>query len=162
MITTLMAAQVFAASPMIKFELVDNTGDTPTEVKLSFPIGIVEAMRPAFEDAVNEIDVDGHDIDFRAIWEEVRNAGPNEYVDVTTEEANVRVATTDTQLVIDVEGLDGEEVQNVKVTVPLSLGDFLFGGEVVDFDGIIDELASMQGQTLVTIEGDITGRLYID
>jgi len=158
-LTMLLTAQFsLAQSSFLKFELVDNTsGDTPTEVKVSIPLGMLEAMRPTFDDAMGHVEFEQHGVNLREIWQEVQAAGPNEYVNITEGDQTVRVSTTDTHIVVQVEG-----DENINLTIPLALGDAILGGENVDFDQVMEALNGMNGQDLLTITGDITARAWIE
>ncbi len=156
----LTASFALAADPFIKFELKDfSSGETPTEVKISLPFGMLEALKPTIDNALNEVELHDNEIDLRAIWQEVKNAGPNEYVSIKDGDKSVQVATTETHIVIKVD----EDGEDINVTIPLALADALLGQEHPDFDKVIDTLLEFRGQDLLTITGSkIEARAWIE
>ena len=159
---TLLFAIPFVAAgdgQFIKFELTETSkSETPTEVKLSLPFSMLEALRPQFEKALSEIEFDGHEIDLKAIWQEVKNTGPNDYVEVRDEQGTVLVSTTATHIVIKI---DHDEKMNI--SVPLALGDAFLGGQQINFDEVLDTLMALKGQDLLTISGDtVNARAWIE
>lgn len=151
------------AQPTLRVE-VNDVNNPDYNVKMSMPLSIIRSLGPAFNDAVSDVqmheDFQGRDIDFRAIWAEVRAAGPHHYVEIHQEDATVNVHTDETHLYITASGVDsggdGElNLTNAEIKVPLMLGDVLFGdSETIDFQALIDALETMQGEDLVTVTSD--------
>lgn len=158
---------VFAMSAMaaneVKFINVDiqvTEQETPTEVKLRVPMGMINAFAPQVNQALNEAQLEEQEIDFVGMWNELRNAGPNNFITVDGTDGTVNVSTTETELIVSVES----DEQNMKVTMPLAVGDAFFAQDG-DFslETLLAELQEFEGQDLVTIEGDnINGRVWID
>ncbi len=157
MLTMLLAQAAFAQNYFLKCELIENDDNAPTEIKLSIPLGLLEAMKPSFDEAIGHAKLETHGVNLREIWEQIRNAGPNEYVNINSDDQNVRVSTTETHIVVDVEG-----DENIHLTVPLAVVEAIFGGDNIDFDQMIDALVGMAGQDLLNITGDVTARAWVE
>ena len=156
----LSAPAVLASSPIIRIEVKEYSNSEPTDVKLSIPASMLEAFRPAFEEAIADIDIDGQELDLRGIWQEVRAAGPNEYVTINDGRESLSVSTTETDLVIQVFE-DGEVDANIRI--PLEIGDLLLGGDTVDMDGLMDLLDSMRGLDLIRVDSnDADIRIWVE
>ena len=160
-----MSQTALAADPMLHVEMrVTEEGQAePIEINLNIPFGLLRSMAPNVQEHIGEINLGEHEsVDLQAIWQEIRNAGPNNYVDIKSEDADVVVSTTESHVNIDV---TSAEEGNIKIRVPLALGDLLFANanlEEIDIEELIDSLSEMEGD-LVTIEGDrVNGRVYID
>ena len=165
-IASFLVGQVaFAGTNTTRFVNVDITsyeGDQPTEIKLRVPMSLIKAMAPQVRDAVNEAAVTAdQQMNMKLIWDEVRKSGPTEFVEILGEDQNVSVATTEEDLKLSV---NSDDMGEMKISIPLALGDALFNQEgVFDFDSLLAALDQMEGQELVTIEGDrIDGRIWID
>ena len=145
---TLTAAE---AGKFLRFELVETSKETPTEVKIRIPLTLLGAFTDKIDEAIAEVELEDQDIDFKAVWEEVRNAGPNEFVEVTSDDTHLKVSTTETHVVVDATGDNGE---TVSASIPLALGDLIFSyGEMSSAD-LLNELAQMTGQELLSVKGD--------
>lgn len=160
LITLIAASFAMAAQPMLHFELLDSSqGGEPTEIKLNLPLSMLNTMSEQFNQAIDEIDLDGQEIDLRAIWQEVKNVGPNEYVQIKGEDGNISVSTTGTHILVNI----NEKDQDIEVKVPYQVAEILFGTEHPDLNNLVDSLLEMRGEDLVSIRGtQMTGRLWID
>ncbi len=149
-----------AAQPMIHVSIrgvVEGAEDQ--DIRVQVPIAMLESFRPAITDALSQAQMDGKEIDFRALWQEIKAAGPNEYVSINNEDGNIKVSTTETHLVI--KGDQGGDVFDVKL--PLALGDALLAGEQVDFEALMAALDGLQGQDLVNVDtADAQIRVWIE
>ena len=132
-----------------------------TTVNMSLPLSVIESFRPNIEQALDSIRDGEHNIDFQAIWQSVKDSGPMDFVEVKSEDADVKVSTTDTQLIVRIQ--EKGEGQNIDVTVPLAVCDALFDHDQLDLDAVIAALEAMAGQDLVRITGNqINGRVWIE
>ena len=138
------ASAAQAAQPMIH---VSVEGAQEQNIKVQVPISMLEAFRPAITDALGQASHGNQEIDFRELWQQIKAAGPNEFVNIQNGDGNISVSTTETHLVVN--GDQGAE--QFHVTVPLTLGDALFEGEQVDFDALMATLEQMQGQDLINV-----------
>lgn len=148
-------ATALAAGPtLIRLEVwAQEPGESPTTVKMNLPIRMLEAMRPTINEALADIHFEKEEFDLIAIWREVRDYGPHEYLQVKDGNHNINVATTETHLLIT--GVSDEQ-GDIEVTIPLTLMDMLVdtqSGEL-DFDAFLADLAFYQDQDLLTITGD--------
>ena len=157
---TIAPVALAQSNTFIRFEMIQyETDGEPTEVKLRIPLSLVAAFGTQIDEAISEVEMESHDIDFRAIWAEVRAAGPNEYVTVNSDDTQLRIATTDTHVRVNATDDDGHTV-NAKI--PLALGDLLFGNDL-DAESLVATLATFTDQDLLTVEGDrMEARAWIE
>ena len=150
-----------AQTPMIRLSVQESSlGDEPTAIELTLPLTMLQAMKPTIQEALQNIDMEteGH-LDIYAIWQEIKNVGPNEYVTIEDGNETVRVFTTETHLMVNVNQSDGE----IELSVPLAVVDAILGQEEMDVEALIATLESMQGQDLVTVVGtDVNVRVWIE
>ncbi len=163
-LTTLIFSSLMAMASEPKMLHVDmrvlEEGNEPVSIQLNFPISLVQTMAPNITEALENVESEGQDVDLRAIWRDVRAAGPNEFVNVNKSNLNIKVSTTATEVRIEI---DSEEEGLIKVTMPLALGDLILGGQgTVTVEQVMASLENWQGD-LVTISGDkVNGRVWID
>lgn len=163
-LTTLIFSSLLALANEPKMLHVDmriiEDEAEPVSIQLNFPISLVQTMAPNITEALENVETEGKDVDLRAIWRDVRAAGPNEYVNVNKSDVHIKVSTTATEVRIEI---DSEEQGLIKVTMPLALGDLILGGQGnVTVEQIMASLENWQGD-LVTITGDkVNGRVWID
>ena len=134
-----------AADPVIHVQVTEPESGQNMDLRL--PLTMLESLKPTIEQALTDLDIEGQEIDIRAIWQEIKDAGPNTYLDLSGEH-NVNVSTTETHLVVKVTGDD-----QVDVSLPLAVCDALLGPGGVDFELIMETLASMQGEELISVNG---------
>ncbi|MDJ0840543.1 MAG: hypothetical protein QNK37_28800 [Acidobacteriota bacterium] len=155
-----MPATLAGENKFLRFELTDYSTATPTEVKVRIPLSLLAAFSEKFDEAISEVEFDDRDIDFKEIWKEVRAAGPNEYVEVNTEETKLKISTTETHVNVKATGENGE---TVTASVPLELGDLLFGYGDRTADDLIEALGNFTDQDLLTVEGEkMEARAWIE
>lgn len=155
-----MAAQ--AGTQTTQFINVDFTAQeaegAPAKIKLRIPMSLVNAMAPQLEEAFNQAQVQG-DVDLRQMWSEIEASGPMRFAEIQSDDAAVTVDTTEDHLKV---AIDSEQEGRFNITVPLALGNALFGDESGDFHQLVAALQELEGD-LVTIEGDkINGRIWVD
>ena len=150
MLMTMTLQVLVAAEPMLKLTIKDSKSDPPADVKMNLPIGMLEAMRPTIQEALDNIDIDGQEIDLKALWKEMKKAGPNDFVDVKGKDGNVKVSTTKTHIVIKADS-DG---QNMNILLPFELADAFLGGQKIDADGLIETVKKFKGKELLSVIGD--------
>lgn len=145
----------------VAFEIVETGQDAPAEINVNLPLTMISSMVPNIQQALDEAELQEHNINIRELWLEVRDAGPNEFVKIKNAEANVTVKTTDTKLIVHV---DAEEAENLTVEIPLSLGDLLFDRDManVNVEEIIQELSNFSGDLVVVSGAKVNGRVWID
>jgi len=139
-----------------------STVDEGMTINMTLPLSFVESLQPKIEELLQEVRVHNHEINFAEIWKAAREAGPTDFVQVNSEDADLRVSTTETHLLIKV--LEKREGHDIEVTVPLALGDALFADlENLDYEKIQAALLLMDGQDLVRItSNEINGRIWIE
>jgi hypothetical protein len=156
-----LSVTAMAQDRNINVHFVDHR-EGGTEVSMSLPVSMISSFETQIRDAFNAIKDEKTGVDFFELWAAVREAGPNEYLEVNQEDTKIKVSTTDTHLICNVEGVD--DIGQLKVKVPLVLGDALLGNrDAFDYDYAIEVLNGMVGQDLVFIESEeIDGRVWID
>ena len=131
-----------------------------TSMQMSFPLSVIESFVPQIQQALGEIQHDGTQIDFRQIWQSVKDAGPMDFVEVSSVDADVKVSTTETHLLVVVD--EKQEGHHINVTVPMALGNALFDGEVIDAQAIMDALASINGDLVTITSETVNGRVWVE
>ena len=157
-------AQEDASSKMINVDFTNKLaqGEEPVVFKVTLPMTLIESVRPQIEEAINEINLDEQGIDLPGIWQSIKDAGPNEFVTIKNEEADVKVSTNETHFLVRVN--DKQKGEDIDISLPLALGDALFGNGIeLDYDSIIDALLSLGDQDLIKVTSpSINGRVWID
>lgn len=165
LVVCLLATMAFAQTKskaegkMIHVDFVSTEGEGMT-IQAAVPLTLVESVRDQVEEVLGEMQKK-HNLDFAKIWGSVRDAGPTEFLSIDNKDAKIKVSTTQTHLQIYVD--QKIEDQQIKVILPMALGDVLFAGKTLDMDKIINALLALEGQDLVTIKSDeINGRVWIE
>ena len=157
----LVPAALAQENTFLRFEMVAyETDEAPTEVKLRIPLSLIAAFDTQIDEAIEEVRMHNENLDLRAIWAEVRAAGPNEYVYVNSEDTKLNISTTETHVRILA---TDDENREITALIPLALGDLLFGSDQSNAQELIAVLATFTDQDLLTIEGDgIDARAWIE
>ncbi len=130
-----------------------------TDMSMRIPMGLLHVMAPQLGEALGKVDIQHEGLDLAQMWELIRETGPNRYAEIESKEADVTIETTETHLLISI--TDTPE-GDLSVTMPLALGDVLFGNENAEPQELIAALEDLEGD-LVTIEGEmIQGRVWMD
>ena len=159
LITLIAASFAMANEPMLHVEFTENSsGGEPTQIKVNLPLNMLSAMGDQFQSTLDEIDLDGQEINLREIWNEVKNAGPNEYVNIQSDEGTVSVSTNGTEITINVE----EDDQQIQVVIPYAVAEALLGGDEPNLEELIEALSQIEGDLLTITGTDVNGRIWID
>lgn len=104
-----------------------NGGNVHVNVPLSMAEQILPAINnPNLHDGkVSLRDADLNGVDLRAVLNAVRTAPDNEFVTVNNNDADVRVAKSNGNIVVHVVGMKENRGQKVDVTVPIKVADAL-------------------------------------
>lgn len=142
-----------AQEAFLRFEMISyESGESPTEVKLRIPLSLISAMSSQIEEAISEVEMEHDNIDLRVLWAEIRAAGPNDYVEINSEDTKLKISTTETHVRIVA---SDDELQQVTAEIPLALGDLLFGSpDDISVEELIATLSTFTDQPLLTVEGD--------
>jgi hypothetical protein len=157
--TTFLWSEPDGRTINIHFE--DRSKDGPT-MQMSLPLSsLVASIVPQLNQALVSIQEESGDVDFQAIWRQIENEGPTDWVAFNGDEAGVWIATTRTHLLVRVhEKTRGEQIN---VSIPLVLGDALFQGAEVDFESLVEVLESTVGQDLVSITSStVKARVWVE
>lgn len=155
------AMTAMASTPgFLNVDVQVQENEQPTEIQLRLPLGMLKAVAPQINEALNSAEFEAEGMDLVSMWNELRAAGPNSFLTIDNEEGEINISTTETDLLVSVVA----EGENLKVTMPLAVGDafFAMNGDY-NVEDMMAELRAFDGQNLVTIEGDrINGRVWID
>lgn len=166
-----------AESSWIHIEVRENGTET-TRVNVNLPLSVIKlAAKLTPEKLISDgrIHIDGisNDVDIetiRQMWQEIREAGDNEFVTVQNDDADVRVRIEAGQLLIDVDEHDDESAEKndgnskVRIQVPLNVVDALFSGTegTLDLASAIDQLDSQHGDIVRVEDDENTVRIWVD
>ena len=160
LLVTASAMTVFGQTQKtINIDFQEKDGVT---MNMSLPISVLESVKPKIEEVLAAVRNHEHEIDFVSIWQAVKDAGPTEYFEMKSHDADLNVSTTETHLMVKID--EKEEGHQIDVILPLALCDALFSNlDHIDYDGIIQALVSLEGQDLVRITSEsINGRVWIE
>lgn len=161
---------VFAILPLsagtqngiIRFELTENhDAENPTTIKLNIPVAMLTAMGPQLEEAITEVRNQPEFSQFNEAWQEVRKIGPFQFAEINNAEAQINVYTDETHIVAEIWS---QEEGNMKIRIPLFVGDIVFSqDQVVDYATLLEALETHRGEDLMTIEGEfVNARMWLD
>jgi len=158
-LVSLSWAQDKKSQKMIHIDFKDSRPDG-VEMVLSVPITVLESFQPQIRQAFNSLAEENQEIDFYEIWRSVKETGPTDFLEVKGKDGHIKISTTETHLVALVDSPDDGLIE---ATVPLILGDALFGEEaIMDLEGLVAALELLEGQDLVKIQSDhINARVWI-
>ncbi len=152
---------------------VEDRGYSDENVNINLPISMIEAIlpmidTPEFRGGMLDLrmhvdDDDFHGIDFRRVLEALRDAPDADFVTVSSDDENVRVAKADGMLTIHVDSRRDSE--KVRVKIPLAVVDAMLGDDPyrIDLMAGLRTLADYGGGDLVTVESDDESvRIWID
>ena len=143
MITLLLIAGLSALSAFAdeteKMLHVSFTAEEGQMVNISFPVTLLKTFEPQIEEVLGDIKINGNEeINFVEVWAAVKDAGATEFFEMNSEDADIKVSTTETHLLVNVhEKKDGHKID---VSLPLALGDALF--TTGEFDSVLLAIAS--------------------
>jgi len=145
--------------PMLSIEF---RGEDGQEMNMTVPVNMLEQFAPQIQQALRDLTIDDKEINLFEIWESIRDAGPNEFLEVNSDDADIKVSTTETHLRVDVN--EKNEGKNLEVMVPLALGDALFANATFDYQTALDALLSVEGDLVRVRSADdsIFVRVYIN
>lgn len=148
------------SSKSIHVDLTVQEEGQPIEVKLTLPLGLVEAMRPNIINALQHFESADEGVDIRSIWREIRAAGPNEYVNISDEDNEVMVSTDEDNISIKIDSL---EEGKVNITAPLALGDLFFSTDgTFDLSEAIASLEAWEGDLIVLSGDKVNGHIWVE
>jgi len=166
-----LVAPVYAQSAQWIHVRVDETDSAKVNVNL--PVSLLEvAMEIAEEHGADMMEEHGgmhfgrhghmEVADLRRMWNELRESGDAEYVNVEDGDENVRIYRQGDSVHIQV---DDEGDEKVRMEVPFSVVDTLLEGEgnELNLSGALRKLAdSNNGQIIQVTDDDTTVRVWID
>lgn len=138
-----------------------NDTEVPNEVKMNIPITLVRTLQPQLDEALADADFGHYHEQFRQAWQEIKDAGPFNVVEIFHEGESIRVSTTETHVIIKAKS---KEIGNAIARIPLALGDAFFNmSGKIDFNQILSQVSLLSGQDLVTVESDkFDLRIWVD
>ena len=160
-----------AGTPWIHIQVVEEGVDAE-KISINLPLSLIQvAIDVAPEDALSEAQVrlEQHGLsvsDLRRLWNELRDAGQEEFVTVESNEERVRVLRRGDDIVVDVEesAAQEEEGKTVHIEVPVSVVDGLLSGEgeELNLDQMVARLQDQRGEIVRVNEGENQIRIWID
>ena len=141
----------------------ENMEDESMSMNMTLPVTFIQSLQPQIEQFLSQLEVEGQEIDLPAVWASLKDAGPTEFLEVKNKDADIKVSTTATHLLIQID--EKENDQHIELTLPLALGDALLGDnlENIDYEKIIDALVEMEGQDLLKLDSKkAKGRVWIE
>jgi len=162
-------------SPWLHIRVTEE-GEDGTKVAVNLPVSLVQVFADMAEKEIEkelsghgshmDIDFDDHDIqiaDVRRAWNELRDAGDADFVEVEEGDEYVKISRAGNTILIefDERGEDGSG----RVEVPVSVVDALLAGEGerLNVRAAIDEMiASASGEIVFIADGDTTVRIWIE
>lgn len=164
MIAAVTVPAVFSAEPQrfLRFEMTaQENGEGPTRVNVRVPLALISVLSNQFDEVLDEIHYEDQDIDWMSIWNEVKEIGPNEYVEVNTDDTYLRITTTDDTIVIVANDKDSNEFGSIEAEIPMALVDAILGG--INGEDLADALASFEGEELFSVTGDkLNARAWVE
>ena len=109
-----------------------------------------------------------HDLsisDLRRIWQELRDSGEAQFVEVEEDDEKVSIYREGDSIRIEIEDFDERpEKETVNVTVPITVVDALFSGEgdELNIGEALDLLKDQRGDIVRIEGGDADVRIWID
>jgi len=162
----------------IHIRVVEDEG---ANVNVNLPMSLISvamevAQKHAFDgdmDMGDDVEFDGGHIrlghgrdidvaDLRSMWQELRDAGDADYVQVQDEDESVNIYRRGDTVFIEVDE-DGDD--KVRMQVPFSVVDVLLEGEgnEINLVGALHEMAQANnGEILQVNDGDTNVRIWID
>jgi len=168
------AALQAQASPWIHVQVAEGDGET---VHVNLPLSLAQVAIDIMPDKVlDEVldkvteKLDEKDIkiaDVRRLWNELKDSGDAEFVNVDSDDESVRVARDGNLIRVLVNSYKDGEVEDgeqVRVEIPVSVVDALFSGEGEDLDlpAAIARLPEHRGDIVNVDDGEDHVRVWID
>jgi hypothetical protein len=162
-----------SGSPWIHVQVREHDGSR-AKVNVNLPLSVVQVAMAAAPDKIISdghirIDHHGHhDLsipDLRRIWQELRDSGEAQFVEVEDDHEKVSVFREGDSIRIEIEDLDDEpEKETVNVQVPIAVIDALFSGEgdELNIGDALDLLKEQRGEIVRIEGGDADVRIWID
>lgn len=165
-----IASTVSAATPERYLHVKVDGVNTKELVRVNIPLSLAEKVIPAIHerqlhDGKIEIgDFHCDDVDFRAIFNAVKDAPDGEFVTVQEPDNDVRVAKENNQLIVHI--IDKRDGEKVDVTVPWAVAQALASASSdreLNIEAAIQALERAGDTTLVTVtDRDEKVRVWID
>lgn len=148
----LFTTSLFAGSNFFLRVEIREVGDDGANVNLRLPLSTIRAFEDTFREALSDIEVDGHGIDLRTIWETLRDSGPTDFVEIQDKEGTIKVSSDNNKITVIAEG---DYRERVSMNIPFALCDAIFtDADNVDFDNLITVLESMAGVDIINVDSD--------
>jgi hypothetical protein len=161
------------SKPWIHIRVTEHDGKG-AKVNVNLPLSVVQVAIDAAPDKIisnGRIRIDHyghHDLsiaDLRRMWQELRDSGEAQFVEVEDENEKVSVYREGDLIRIEVQDFDDEpEQETVNVKIPISVVDALFSGdgEELNIRDALDLLKDQRGDIVRVEGGDADVRIWID
>jgi len=166
----LLAGMVLAEEPTrwINVHVLDLGDNTKVDVRV--PLSLVSvALDCVKTDQLSngklKLKFDDTDVDFKAIWQELRKHDNTDFVKVDSPEANVTVSRKGALMLVNVVEKAEKDAGTIEVKIPVTLMDALAKSEKdeIDLKAFVAELSKMTSGDLVTVkQKDAEVRIWIE
>lgn len=147
-----------APQSMVRIDFT-NEQDESSNFQMSLPLSMIEILKPQIEAMLASASTDS--VSVQETWKSVRSAGPSEVVEIGNANADVKITSSETEMLIHI--VDKQDGTRALVTVPIILGDAFLSTPEPDWDAVARAVLSMNGADLVRVSGDkINGRAWIE
>jgi len=154
---------------------VTEDGESGAKVSVNLPISLIQVFADVAEKEIAkelsgqgshlDIHMDRHDVgiaDIRRAWNELRDAGDADFVEVQEDDEYVKISRSGDRILIE---FDEDGDQKGRVEVPVAVVDALLSGdgEQLNIRAAIDELVDGASGEIVFVEdGETTVRIWIE
>jgi hypothetical protein len=151
-----MAAICLAEDFTNKTINIEHTSSEGVQFSLSLPLMLMNSMRPQIQEMLASAQDEGNPLDFRAIWKSFREKGSHDFAKIHNVDADVKVSTTDSELLI--------RVKDIEVRILLVTAELMLLAPEYDANAFFSAFENMPaGKDIIRIKGNKTnGRIWIE
>lgn len=166
----MLAGITFAEAPTrwINVHVLDLSDNTKVDVRVPLSLVSVALDCVKTDQLANgklKLKLEDTDVDFKAIWQELRKHDNTDFVKVDSPDANVTVSRKGALLLVNVIEKTEKDPGTIEVKIPVTLMDALAqsGSDEIDLKAFVTELGKMTAGDLVTVkQKDAEVRIWIE
>lgn len=156
---------------------VTEDGEDGARINVNLPVTLVQTFADLAEQEIERelsgrgshvrVHMERHEVeiaDIRRAWNELRNAGDAEFVEIEDGDEYIKISRAGDRVVIELDDRDGNDGRG-RVEVPVSVVDALLEGEgeTLNVRAAIDELIAVSSGEIAFVEdGGTTVRIWIE